>query len=95
VPLRRYLTGHTVVTAFEMEWTELSNGDLLLAAEAQFDALVTTDQNLRYQQNLAKRKLAILVLPFASWPKLERHTSKIVAAIEELQSGDYVELKLP
>jgi hypothetical protein len=71
---------------------ELSNGDLLLAAEAQFDALVTTDQNLRYRQNFAKRKLAILVLPFASWPKLERRTSKIVAAIEELQLRGFVPL---
>ena len=69
-------------TAFEMGWAEFSNGDLLLEAEAQFNALVTTDQNLRYQQNLANRRLAILVLPFASWPKLERHKSKIVAAIE-------------
>jgi hypothetical protein len=78
-----------------MAWAEFSNGDLLLEAEAQFDALVTTDQNLRYQQNLAKRSLAILVLPFASWPKPERHKSMIVAAIEALQPGDYLDLTLP
>ena len=95
VPLRRYLPGHTIATAFEMEWAEFGNGDLLLEAEAQFNALVTTDQNLRYQQNLANRRLAILVLPFASWPKLERHKSKIVAAIEALQPGDYLDLTLP
>ena len=77
-----------------MGWAEFGNGDLLLEAEAGFDALVTTDQNLRYQQNLANR-LAILVLPFASWPKLERHKSKIVAAIEALQPGDYLDLTLP
>jgi hypothetical protein len=82
VPLRRYLSRHTVATAFEMGWAELANGDLLLEAEAHFDALVTTDQDLRYQQNLANRKLAILVLPFASWPKLKGHKSKIVAAID-------------
>ena len=64
-------------------------------AEAQFDALVTTDQNLHYQQTLTNRKLAILVLPFASWRKLKRYRSKIVAAIRALQPGDYVELKLP
>ena len=95
VPLRRYLSGHTIATAFEMGWAEFSNGDLLLEAEAQFNALVTTDQNLRYQQDLANRRLAILVLPFASWPKLERHKSKIVAAIEALQPGDYLDLTLP
>ena len=75
-----------------MGWAEFGNGDLLLEAEAQFNAL---DQNLRYQQNLANRRLAILVLPFASWPKLERHKSKIVAAIEALQPGDYLDLTLP
>jgi hypothetical protein len=46
-----------------MGWAELDNGDLLDAAEAAFDALITTDQNLRYQQNLSGRRLAILVLP--------------------------------
>jgi hypothetical protein len=95
VPLRRYLLNHTVATAFEMGWAELANVDLLLAAEAQFEALITTDQNLRYEQNLADRKLAILVLPFASWRKLQGHESSIVAAIEMLQPGEYVELKLP
>jgi hypothetical protein len=90
VPLRQYLPGHTVATAFEMGWAEFANGDLLLEAEKQFEALVTTDQNLRYQQNLANRRLAILILPFASWPKLEGHKSKIVAAIEALQPGDYI-----
>ena len=78
-----------------MGWAEFRNGDLLLDAEARFDALVTTDQNFRFQQNLANRRLAILVLPFASWPKLERHKSKIVAAIEALQPGDYRDLTLP
>jgi hypothetical protein len=48
-PLRGALTGHLVSTAYEMGWSTLSNGDLLEAAETQFDAFVTTDQNLRYQ----------------------------------------------
>jgi hypothetical protein len=52
-PLRRALTAHTVSTAYEMGWAELDNGALLAAAERDFDALVTTDRNLRYQQNLS------------------------------------------
>lgn len=52
-PLRGALTAHVVSTAYEMGWSALSNGDLLDAVEAQFDAFVTTDQNLRHQQNLA------------------------------------------
>lgn len=94
-PLRRALTAHVVSSAYEMGWSTLSNGDLLDAAEAEFDAFVTTDQNLRYQQNLTGRGLAILVLPFASWPKLQSHLPSIVAAIDVLQPGDYVELALP
>ena len=50
VPLRRYLSGHTVSTAYEMGWSDLANGDLLAKAESQFDLMMTTDQNLRYQQ---------------------------------------------
>ena len=95
LPLRRALTAHVVSTAYEMGWSALSNGDLLDAAESQFEAFVTTDKNLRYQQNLAGRRLAILVLPFASWPKLQSHMSSIVSAIDSLTPGDYVELALP
>lgn len=95
VPLRRSLTAHVVSTAYEMGWSSLTNGDLLDAAEAQFDVLVTTDQNLRYQQNLAGRRLAILVLPFASWPKLQGHVPNIVSAIDAMTPGQYLELALP
>lgn len=53
VPLRRVLAAHEIVTAYEQGWGTLQNGTLLQAAEAAgFDAIVTTDQNLRYQQNL-------------------------------------------
>ena len=72
-PLRQSLAAHNVSTAYEMGWSTLANGDLLDAAEAQFDVFVTTDQNLRHQQNLFGRRLAILVLPYASWPKLQGH----------------------
>jgi len=61
VPLRRHLPGHEISTAYEMGWAKLSNGDLLAAAEKSYAAFITTDQNLRYQQNLAGRKLAIAV----------------------------------
>ena len=92
VPLRRQLPGHQVRTAYEMGWGELSNGDLLKAAEAEFDLLVTTDQNLSYQQNLAGRRLAILVLPTTSWPKISRHASFVAEAVGQMQPGDYREL---
>ena len=91
-PLRRALAGHEVVTAYEMGWAELNNGDLLAAAEPVFDAFITTDQNLRYQQNLSGRRLAILVLPTTSWPRLQRHLREISAALASLHPGDFREL---
>ena len=66
-PLRRALAKHTVSTTFEMGWSDLQNGDLLDAAETSFALLVTTDQSLRYQQNLSRRSLSVLVLPTTSW----------------------------
>ena len=94
VPLRHALSVHTVDTAFEMGWSNFENGDLLAAAESQFDAFITTDQNLQYQQNLAGRRLAILVLPFANWPKLRCHIPIIINAVDALKPGAFVNLVL-
>ena len=58
VPIRPYLELHTVSTAAKQGWDRLTNGDLLAAAEeAGFDLLLTTDKNMRYQQNLVGRKI--------------------------------------
>jgi hypothetical protein len=93
-PLRHALTGHSVETAYERGWSNLSNGDLLTAAEgASFNLFVTTDQNLRYQQNFAERRLAIPVLPTTRWPIIHRHIGEIAAAIEAIQPGEFRELR--
>jgi hypothetical protein len=91
-PLRGFLERHTVATAYERGWAGLENGELLRSAEDEFDALVTTDQSLRYQQNLAGRRLAILVIPTASWPKIKVHVAEVAEAIAGLRPGDYREL---
>jgi predicted nuclease of predicted toxin-antitoxin system len=93
-PLRRALAEHAVSTAYEMGWGRLDNGKLLTAAEAKFDVLVTTDKNLHYQQKLAGRRLAVLVLPTTNWPQLQVHQAQIVAAINALRPGDVVEMEL-
>lgn len=96
VPLRRALAEHEVVTAFECGWGELANGDLLRAAEAAgYDAIITTDQNLRYQQNLAARRLAIVVLLTTDWRLIRQHTDRVAQTITKLVTGDYVELAFP
>lgn len=91
-PLRDFLEGHTVQTAYEARWATLANGDLLASAEAGFGVLVTTDHSLRHQQNLTGRRLAILVLPTTSWPKIRPHAAEVAEAISALRPGDYLEL---
>jgi hypothetical protein len=93
VPLRKILAAHSVSTAFEMGWAELENGDLLTAAEKVFDAFITTDKNLRYQQNLAARQLAILVVQTTNWPEIQKHLGPISDAVNALKPGDFTELK--
>jgi hypothetical protein len=93
-PLRRFLPGHTVKTAPELGWGALKNGDLLRMGEAQFDLLLTADQNLRYQQNLKERRIAILVLPTNDWVILRQHTERIASAVDEMAPGSFLELVL-
>jgi predicted nuclease of predicted toxin-antitoxin system len=92
-PLRHALTGHAVATAYEMGWADFENGALLAAAETAFDAFITTDQNLRHQQNVIGRRLAILVLPTTSWPTIQPRVTQVAAAVDALRPGDLVELK--
>ena len=80
-------------TAGEMGWSEIDNGTLLSAAEIQFDAIITTDQSIRHQQNLAGRRLAILVLPTTNWRQIQNFQDRILAAVNELRPGDLVEMK--
>jgi hypothetical protein len=92
VPLRNYLSKHQVATATEMGWSTLSNGQPLDAAEKEFDLLITTDQALPRQQNLRGRRLAVLILPFASWPKLKPNAHNIASRVTALRPGEYAEL---
>jgi hypothetical protein len=88
VPLRKALIGHEVETTYELAWGELTNGELRATAEAAgFDLLVTTDQNLRYQQNLMQRTIVIIVLRSTSWPKIKRNIDSIVHPVELASSG--------
>jgi len=95
VPLRRHLHPHLVDTSAERGWSALRNGDLLNCAESDdYDALVTTDRNLTYQQNLTKRKIRILVLTTTSWPRISKKVHQIREALESLDIGGYVEVQI-
>ena len=94
VPLREALVGHTVETAYERGWSELSSGELLAVTEAaSFDLLLTTDQNLLHQQDLSGRRLAILVLPTTRWPQIQKHVAEIANAVASIRSGEFQEVK--
>ena len=92
-PLRHALAGHSVETAFELGWGTLQNGALIAAAESRgFDVLVTTDKNLKHQQNLAARRLAVVVLSTTSWPRIRGATVKVLEAVSSAAPGSYVEV---
>ncbi len=96
VPLRLELPTHDVATAFERGWATLTNGQLLATAEAEgFDVLVTTDRNLRYQQNVANRGIAIVVLSTPSWPRIRGAVDAVAIAIERSVAGSFVEVRIP
>jgi hypothetical protein len=96
VPLPSYLIGHEVHTAAQQGWDPLKNGELLLAAEAAgFEVLLTTDKNMLYQQNLAGRKIAVVVLGRQQWPGLQAYVHLVVEAVNAAQPGSYLEVNIP
>jgi hypothetical protein len=95
-PLRLYLTAHTVIEARERGWDRLVNGDLLYEAEmAGFEVFVTADKNLRYQQNLEGRRIAIVVIGNAQWRILQHRVDLVVRAVDAAAPGTYVEVFIP
>ena len=75
-PIARSLVGHEISYARRVGWHELGNGELIVKAEeAGYDVLLSTDKNIRYQQNLAHRKIAIVVLTEQQWPNVQPHLS--------------------
>ena len=96
IPLRSAIEKHTISTAYELGWSTLKNGELLQAAEdAGFEVLVTTDTNLKYQQNLAARKISVVVLTSSSWPRIRAVSNQVSAAIETSSVGSYLEVAIP
>lgn len=96
VPLRKLLSPHQVETAFERGWSALSNGDLLVAAEREgFEVLVTTDKNLRDQQNFGGLRVAIVVLSSTSWPRIQNAAAAVKQAVDATLPGSFKEVDIP
>ena len=94
--LARFLAGHTVEEARARGWEELSNGELIDVAEAAgFEVMVTTDKNIRYQQKLSARSIALIVLEHSQWPMVKLVVQNIVAAVNAATPGSYLEVEVP
>ena len=73
-------------------WEELTNGELISVAEqAGFDLIVTTDKNIRYQQNLEARKISLIVLEHSQWPMVKLVAKDIARVVDAAQPGSYLE----
>ena len=72
----------------------MKNGDLLAAAALEFDLFLTTDKNLRYQQNISERIITIAVLPTTQWPVLAVHAGKIASQIDNARPSTYIEISV-
>ena len=87
-PLREHLAEHSVDRSAERGWELLENGELIRRAEEDgYQVIVTTDQSIRYQQNLTGRRVAIIVLMATAWPRIRNRIEEIRVAIEEARPG--------
>jgi hypothetical protein len=90
------LPGHIVEECRQHRWDTLRNGELLDAAEAAgFDVLITTDRNMRYQQNLMHRTIAIIVLGKGRWSLIRTRLPEIAAAVAAATPGSVIEAPIP
>ena len=90
-PLAKHLADHTCTSPQRSGWGGFENGDLLRLAEEKYDLFVTSDQNLRYQQNLADRKIAILELSTNDWATLRKNLAAVIARINAIQPGEFAQ----
>ena len=94
-PLRHHLREHSVDRSAERGWELLENGELLRRAEEDgYEIIVTTDQSIRYQQNLTDLKLAIVVLQTPAWPRVRQRTEEIRKVIDEVNPGEVKEVPI-
>ena len=94
-PLHKFLIQHQCTTVQRRGWKGVKNGALLAAAEAEFDVFITSDQNIRYQQNLAGRKIAILELSTNDFRRIKAAIPLLEAALLNIRSGEFRQLEIP
>lgn len=92
-PLRNHLRDHSIDRSAKKGWELLKNGELIRKAEEKgYEVIITTDQNMRHQQNLTENGLAIIMLLSTAWPRVRHRTEEIRTAIEEVRPGELTSL---
>lgn len=94
-PMHKLLVGHDCTTAQKRGLGGVKNGDLLRLAEGEFDLLITSDQNIRYQQNIAGRRLPILERSTNDLRRIRAAAAEILAAVANIQPGEFRRLEIP
>jgi predicted nuclease of predicted toxin-antitoxin system len=94
-PMHRLLSPHACSSVQDKGWSGIKNGDLLQRAEGEFDLFITSDQNLRYQQNLTGRRIAILELSTNDISRIQAASSLIETAIDKIQPDEFRQLTIP
>ena len=94
-PMYKLLSEHSCSTVQEKGWGGIKNGDLLQRAEGEFDLFITSDQNIRYQQNLAERRIAILELSTNDIGRIQTASDLIRDALDNIQSNQFKRLSIP
>ncbi len=94
-PMHKLLVGHDCTTAQQRGWGGIKNGDLLRLAEGEFDLFITSDQNIRYQQNLAGRQIPIIELSTNDLRRIRASAAEIQAAVVAVKAGEFRRLEIP
>jgi len=94
-PMHKLLMGHFCSTVQDQGWGGIKNGDLLLLAEQDFDLFITSDQNIRYQQNLIGRRIAILELSTNDVRRIQAARTLVKGAIDKIHPAEFLQLTIP
>ena len=94
-PMHKLLSGHSCATVQGSGWGGIKNGDLLQRAESEFDLFITSDQNIRYQQNLVGRRIAILELSTNDINRIQAASTLIDEALRSIRPAEFRQLIIP
>ena len=87
-PLKQFFPAE--VTTVQLQgWSGFKNGDLVNLIDGHFDVFLIADKNLRYQQKLSQRQIAIVELPTNRWPLLKIMAARIISAVHAAAPGSY------